>query len=355
MKKIIVIAAFIYIMTGMGPARAAMQLAGGDAPIKVFLSMTDTQGWYALQKGKIISYSSKDEYEAKDLFGRALDKSKATVRLASPEGIREGDTLYVINDSNLITAKMKVRTIFKSASFGYMLVGYGNFRLSALGERVVQRAEDNEAKYAYIYKARGDYYDSTGSQGEAIREYKNALKADSRNPSAHLALGLVYMKQGLDQFALRELQEGYRDIGRLYDNEDKFVLLKSLAEIHFKQVYETFVPQKLKEKYREEGIMACKEALAIYPQSDRINYYLGVFNYRSPNPDDKAAKDYLLRAAEINPSNAEAYVALSELYYRHENMAKARMYAEKAIDADHSNTRAQKMLKYIQSKEQLKQ
>jgi tetratricopeptide (TPR) repeat protein len=337
------------------PVRSSMMVDAEKVRLKVFYSMTDREGWFAVQRGKIISYSSKDEYDAADLFGQAQDKSKATVRLYNAEGINEGDTLFVINDKNLITAKMVVRTIFKSASFGPMLVGYGNFRLSSVGDRVIQRAEDEKSRYAYIYKARGDYYENTGNQGEAVREYKNALQADKNNPSAHLALGLVYMKEGLDQFALRELEEGHRNINRLYDNEDKFLLLKSIADIHFHQVYESFIPEKLKVKYRAEGVKVCKEALKIYPKSERMYYYLGVFSFRSSDPDDKAARDYLLKVIELNSSHSDAYVALSELYYRHENMEKARMYAEKAIEADHANEKAQKMLKYIESKEHIKQ
>ena len=336
------------------PVRSNMIMEEGAERLKVFYSMTDRVGWNAVLKGKIISYASKDEYDADDLFGRSQDKSKATVRLYNTEGIREGDTLYVINDSNLIVAQLKVRAIFKSGSLGDMLVGYGNFRLSSEGDRVIQKSEDENSKFSYIYKARGDYYENTGSSSEAIREYENALKLDKNNPNAHLALGLVYIKQGLDQFAMREFQEGYRNIGRMYDNEDKFILLRSIADIRFREVYESFIPAKQKDRYREEAIKICREALQVYPRSERMNYYLGVFHYQTPNPDDKKARDYLLRVLDLNPSNAEASVALSELYYRHENMAKARMYAQKALDADRTNRRAQKMLKYIESKEDLK-
>ncbi len=353
MKKKAASLAILFLL--VAPARSAVMVNARDTRMKVFFSMTDREGWYAVQKGKIISYSSKDEYDPKDLFGRALDKSKATVRLHDPEGINEGDILYVINDKNLITAKMTVRTVFTSLSFGPMLVGYGNFRLSSVGDRVIQRAEDDESRYAYIYKARGDYYENTGSQGEAIREYKKALHADKNSPGAHLALGLVYLKQGLDQFAHREFYKAYRNINRLYDNADKYLLLESMAEINFRQAYESFIPQKLKEKYRAEGIKACKEALRIYQKSEKMYYYLGVFSFQSSNPDDKAAKDYLLKVIDLNPVHANAYVALSELYYRHENMNKARMYAEKAIDADRANKRAQQMIKFIESREQVKQ
>ena len=352
MKQLLAVMAFMVALAV--PAQSNMIMEEGAERLKVFYSMTDRVGWYAVLKGKIISYASKDEYDAADLIGRSQDKSKATVRLYNAEGIKEGDILYVVNDSNLIVAQLKVRAIFKSESLGDMLVGYGNFRLSTEGDRVVQKSGDENSKYSHIYKARGDFYESTGNSSEAIREYENALKLDKTNPNAHLALGLVYLKQGLDQFALREFQEGYRNIGRMYDNEDKFLLLRSIADIRFREIYESFIPATQKEKYREEAIKICKEALQVYPQSERMNYYLGVFHYRTPKPDDKKARDYLLRVMDLNPSNAEASVALSELYFRHDNVEKARMYAQKALESDRTNSRAQKMLKYIESKEEVK-
>ena len=285
MKKTI---AFIAMMIMAAPgAYAAMKIEDGFQRIKVFPTMTDKEGWTAVLKGKIVSYSSKDEFDQEDLIGSSQEKSKATVRLFNREGVSEGDILYVINDKNLIVAKIKVRNVFKSVSFGDMLIGYGNFRLGSVGDRVIQKAEDENAKYAYIYKARGDYYDNTGGEGEAIREYKEALKLDRNNPEAHLALGMIYLKQGLYQFAFKEFQESYRNIGRLYDKSDKYQLLENMAEIRYREVYESFLPEKLKDRYRDEGRKYCSEALGIYPASEKINYLLGVFHYRSPEPDDK--------------------------------------------------------------------
>ncbi|HOT43782.1 MAG TPA: tetratricopeptide repeat protein [Spirochaetota bacterium] len=353
MKRIAALTSIMFLFAV--PARTAMLADNGGLRLKVFVSMTDREGWYAVQIGKIVSFSSKDEYSKTDLFEKARDKSKATVRLYDAEGINDGDTFYVINEKNLITAKMTVRTVFNSASFGPMLVGYGNFRLSSVGDRVIQRAEDEKSRYAYVYKARGDYYENIGSRGEAVREYKNALSADKKNPGAHLALGLIYMNQGLDQYAIREFQEAHKNIKRLYDNEDKFLLLESIADINYRLVYESSIPAKLKDKYRDDGMKACREALAIYPKSEKMFFYLAVFNYRNADPDDKTAKDCLLKAIELNPSYTKAYIALSELYYRHDNMEKARMYAEKAIGLDSTSKGAQKMLKYIESKERIRE
>lgn len=335
-------------------ARANMQFEDGNRNLKVFYTMTDRVGWKAILKGKIISYMSVDELRHDDLERSAQDRGKVTVRLYNAEGVHEGDTLYVINDSNLIVAKMTVKTIFNSATFGRMLVGHGNFRLSSAGDRVVKRAEDEGSKDSYIHKARGDYFYTVGDNGEAIREYKTALKLDPNNPEAHLALGMIYKKDGLDQFAIKEFQESHRYIVRMYDKEDRFQLLKNMAETRYKQVYEDVAPEKLRGKYRDEGINFSREALVIYPDSEKINYYLGMFLCRWGEPDDKKAKEYLLKVVSINPSNADAYVALSKLFYRHDNSGKARQYAEKAREADPRNASARTWIKHLESRAQEK-
>ncbi len=333
---------------------AAVLVPRGSTRLKVFYSATDVRGWYAALKGKVISYSSKDEYEAVDLFGKAQEKSKTTVRLFSAEGIKNGDILYVINQDNLVTAKIKVRSVFKSDALGDMLVGYGNFRLSSVGDRVVQRVEDEGARYSFVNKARGDFHSDTGNEGEAIMEYNRALKVDRNNPGAHLALGLIYKKQGMDQFAAHEFQEGYKNINRMYDNGDKFQLLANMAEIRYRQVYEATLSGSLRDKYRAEGIKYSSEALQIYPESERVNFILGVFYSRWEDPDDKKARDCFLRVVEIDSSNADAHVALSKLYYKHDNMKKARLFAEKALQADPRNESARIWIKKIEEKEQPK-
>ncbi len=335
------------------PLYGNMILDKHQEKVKIFFSQNDVRGAFAHVKGKVISYSARSELDEKDLYDRALDKSKATIRLYSREGVREGETLYAINAKNLVVAKLKVRTVFKSSSFGYMAVGYGNFRLGSSGDRVVQLSTESYSENAYVYKARGDYYATTGKTGEAVKEYKKAISLDKRYPDAHLALGMVYMKKGLFQFAFREFAEAYRNISRLYDNSDKFTLLVSMARIRFRESYESYLSSKLKDEYRMEGIEYCKKALEIYPESADVHYLLGVFYYRATSsksvPYDVKARDHFLKVVELRPDHAEAYVGLSELYYRHGNMRKSRMFAQKAVDISPSNQRARDMLRFIEN------
>jgi tetratricopeptide (TPR) repeat protein len=128
----------------------------------------------------------------------------------------------------------------------------------------------------------------------------------------------------------------------------------NMAEIRFKQVYETSIPNKLRAAYRNEGVKYCIEALKLYPESEKINFLLGMFYSRWEEPDDKKARDHFLKVIESDPMHSDANLALSKLYYKHDNADKARKYAEKAIEADARNESAQKWLKKIEEKGQVK-
>ncbi len=317
---------------------------------KVFYSQTDQAGWKAGICGRIDSFSVRQDIDKNDLMERPREKSRVTVRLYSREGIKEGDELFVIDDKNLITGRIKVVSIFKSLSFGYMLTGYGNFRLCARHDRVVQRYTERDSDAAGVYKGRGDYFQEKGDPGSAIAQYKKALTLDRGNPEVHLALGTIYLKQGVLQFANREFIEAYRTMGRLYDNEDRYRLLRGLADVRYREVYESYLPQEKKEKLKEQGIGYCREALAIYPQSVEINYFLGRFHYSrssSPESDDKTARDYFIKVVELQPEHINANIALSELYFRHKNREKAQFYANQALKGDPHNRRAHQLLNYI--------
>lgn len=333
----------------IGTSHSKMIMDKKDYRIKAFYSHTDIVGWSMVLKGKVISFSSKSHFDKNDLMGRAADKSKVTVRAYDTESINIGDTLFIINSSNLIVSRFKVANIFKSASFGPMLVGYGNFKLASLDDRVVQKVDDELSGYSHIHKARGDYYQEIDDSGKAISEYKKSLTLDNGNPSARLELGYIYLNKGLNQFAFKEFAIGYANINRLYDNEDKYRLLKGMALIRYDEIYHTQVPMKLKDKYRGEAILYCEEALKLYPDSTEINYLLGYFYYNNPEPLDKKARDYFLKVVELCPEHTEAYVRLSELYYKHKNTQKALKYAENALKHDPSNLRARGLIKYIKN------
>ncbi|MCU0822310.1 MAG: tetratricopeptide repeat protein [Spirochaetes bacterium] len=252
-----------------------------DVNTRIFYTEDDKMGWDAVVKGKVLSFSTRLENEKNDLSESVHDRSQVTVRLYDNLGVKIGDSLFVINSRNLIVSRIKVSSIFKSNTFGYLLVGNGNFLLANEGDRVTQRVEGESSRFAFIYKSRGEYFEEVGEAGNAINNYKKAIELDRGNPEAHLALGYVYMRDRLYQFAITEFSEAYKQITRLYDREDKFSLLIGMAEVRFREAYYENLTDTLRQKYINEGIKYSKEALGIYPDSKNANYLLAVFYYKN--------------------------------------------------------------------------
>jgi tetratricopeptide (TPR) repeat protein len=349
-KNIIILLTVILItiMYSVNVYPATMRGLEKNERVKVFNTKNDTIGWNALIKGRVLSIGAREDAHQQELSHVAHDKTKVTVRLYEDEGIVKGSNLYIVDNNNLIVSRMTVQSVYQSNSFGSMCTGYGFFRLATEGNRVVQKIEDENARYAYIHKARGDYYYRTGEPGKAIREYKTAIELDHDNPEAHLSLARLYMEDNLLQYAANEFSKAYKNIKLMVDNHERYILLSSFARLRYKQVYQYELPAELRKKYIEEGITYSSMALDYKPDSVEVLFMVSVFHYKNPDPSDVKAKEYLMKVVELDSKHAEAYTALAELYYRHKNNEKAGMYAEKALKIDPSSERARFIYKISQ-------
>jgi len=345
LKQIIILTV---LFTGLLPLSANLKHEEDNRKMKIYFSFNDRAGQDALIKGKIISISTSEELPENELSGVLQDKTKATVRLVDNEGLHADNILYVIDSNNLVVSKLQVKYLFENKTLGNMLIGYGNFKLSNEGYRVVAAVKDNKAGDSFIYKTRGDYYFRTGDKGKAITEYKKAIEMDRSNPSARLALGLAYYSDGIYNFAYSELFAAHQSISSLYDKEDRFILLKSLAEIRAIEAYKNINIFDNRVKFRKEGIKYCKEALRIHKNSIEVNYLLGEFYFRkidNSTDDEKLARDTFLKVLELDNNHAGANIRLSELYLKHNNKEKGLYYARKAVESDPSNQKALEILK----------
>ena len=325
-------------------------------PLKTvaFYSPGDVLGLKVSVIGRVQSFSIRDNLGDDDLSGSVTSKSKVTVRLSSHENVRDGDEIYIINDDNLITGRIQVQHILNTSDFGYLLIGYGNFRNCRESDRVVQKFGERDVHLATSTSSRGDYYRVTGEYAKAIVEYQKALELDVKDPRPHLGLGLIYLKQEMLQFAFKEFHEAYKQIKYLHSNEDKFLVFQGMTEVRFKEVFEAQIPNSQREQYKSEGIKYGNEALKYYPNSVLVNYILGRFHYNSlisnnidSNEDDKKARDYFLKVVKIEQAHEGANIALAELYLRHNNTEKARYHVQKIITHDRFNERARKLLAHI--------
>jgi tetratricopeptide (TPR) repeat protein len=327
-----------------------------DGPLKTiaFYHPSDILGLKVFVVGRVQSFSERDDLENSGLSGNLTPKTKVTVRLSTHDSIREGDELYIINSDNLITGRVQVKHILNTSDFGHLLIGYGHFKNCRESDRVVQKFGERDVHFAASTASRGDYYRVTGEYAKAIVEYQKALELDAKNPSSHLGLGLIYLKQDMLQFAFKEFYEAYKQLKYLYSNEDKFLVFQGMTEVRYKEVFEGQITNSLREQYRNEGIKYGNEALKYYSDSVSVNYILGRLYYNSvksnnidSSEDDKKARDYFLKVVKVEQAHEGANIALAELYLRHNNPEKARHYVQKIITHDKFNERARKLLAYI--------
>jgi len=327
---------------------ANLKYEDNNIKIRIYFSYSDKKGEDAIVKGKVISLSISEDIPKAGLADTVEDKTKATVRLIDNAGIHTESIMYVIDPNNIVVSKFQVRYLFNNQTFGDMLIGYGSFKLAREGYRVVQVVANYNGGDAFIYKARGDYFNRIGDQGRAITEYKKSIELDMKNPAPRFSLGLIYYKNEIYNYAYAELLVAYNNIKTLYDNEDKFILLKSLAEIQEIEAYKNVNHFENRIKYRKEGIKFCKEALRINKNSIDVNYLLGEFYlHRIDNvtDDDKLARDMFLKVLELSPLHAGANIRLAELYIKHNNKEKGLYYAKKTLESDAANHKALEIIK----------
>ncbi len=298
----------------------------------VFYTSRDKTGVEAVVKGKIMSLSSSDKISKDDMVGGVQPRTRATIRVFSNQDVEVNDEILVINDVNLVVSRMIVRNKMYSKTFGTMVIAYGNLSLSREGFRVVKKVESRKKGAAPIYISQGRYFLERGDKGRAIDSFKKAIELEEKNPSAHLNLGLVYYGDGIYNFAYYELKKAHDQIARLYDNNDKFSLLKTMAEIRFIETFDQYNIMNNKIRFRKEGIAHCKEALKLNPKSADVLYLLAEFYYRDfKKKDDVLAKKTLMRLLKVESSNSKGMLLLAKLYLRHGNRKKAALWAKKVL------------------------
>ncbi len=348
--KHIIIASVLVVLCITG-SKAEYIYEDGNLKTKIFFNKNDRTGRDAMIKGKILSLAPGEELPENDLSEISHDKTKATVRLFTADKVYPTNVMYVIDPNNIVVSKFEVKYMFSDMTFGDMVIGYGNLKLSNEGYRVAQLVIDSGKHDSYLNKSRGDYYTRTGDDGKAIAQYKKAIESDPGDPSPHLALGLMYYKDSVYNFAYSELAKAYRNRDRLYDKEDGFILLKTLAEVRFIETYDNYNIIENRIKFRKEGIGYCREALKVNPSSVDVNFLLAEYYYRtigSGVSNEDEAKEKYLKVVQLQPLHSKANLRLADYYMKLNNSKMAQFYARKAVEGDPSNQEALEMLKRLQ-------
>jgi Flp pilus assembly protein TadD len=344
--QVIIILFFSHLFGAYSGNAADMIIEENQKFFQAYYTQGDAMGWNVELKGKILEKGTDLKIDS-NVSDKVQENTSASARLYNNIGVSLGDILYIVDINNLIVGKMTVSSIFKTDTFGYLVVGTGKLRLVNVGDRVVVRVYHNEKNNAFVYRGKGDISQELGESGKAISYYKNALNVDRNNPEAHLSLGYIYLNDDMLEYANSEFKEAEKQIRRLYDNEDRYYLYKGLTEVRFRQSYYIKTTANLRAKSIKEGIEYSKKALNIYPDSKEVNYYLGIFYYRNTESLEVLAKDQLLKAVSLDENNVEAFIALAELYDKHDNKEKAITYAEQVLKIDPANDRAKYIIKKL--------
>lgn len=307
-------------------------VARKSSETKIFYSETDVEGWNALVRGRVESLGTRD-IAPDELNQSASGRSKITMILDNADGLLQGDELYVINDKHLIVAKLSLVSILKSVSFGYIGVGYGNFRRVQKNYLVVQRVTESNSRYAYIYKSRGDFYRNTGDTAQAIIHYEKALSLNRNHPESHLALAQIYYTKNMIDYAEKEYRLAYDARGYLYDNEDRIQLYRGLLEIfRYKAFDDDRIAAAKRTYYLDEGLRVARQAEAEFRKDHSLLFYLGLFNFHKSN--DVESKRALVALLQDDPENVDALLLLAQLYERHRNRERALEYVEAALTVE---------------------
>lgn len=325
--------------------------------LKIFYSSGNFPGTDAKLKGRVFQIGTR-MVGASEINQTVQGKSRVSVRLFDNSGILAGDTLYVVDARSLIIAKITVESVNYTRSFGWMMIGSGNFRRVSADMRVCAVSSESSLPESKTLMARGDRFLSEGDQGSAIAMYEQASAKSRTYPDPHIALGEIYLGKNYIEYAIREFDEAFKYYSNIYDGQMKFELLKNMAYARYKMIYEHVNsvkqpgknPDDERKRFTSEALRFADKALKLNKNDYELYYYLGRLNYETSSPDDKKSKDCLLECLNQNPEYYPAMNILAKLYLKHGNRTKAGEYAENALKLNPGNTEARGILKNINRK-----
>ncbi|MFH0738373.1 MAG: tetratricopeptide repeat protein [Candidatus Omnitrophota bacterium] len=242
---------------------------------------------------------------------------------------------------------------------------------------------DKRVSLALSHYIMAGLYEQSGQIPKAIREYKEALRADHQNPRLHFGLACSYIRNkeldkaaeelnlaaGLDpdavethtllallysfqnknEQAISEYEislsnalkndpgniEIYKDLGLLYLQQKKFkeaektykFILQISPEDHQAHFYLANIYEELKN--RQEAEKELKASLASKPDYAEALNYLG-YLYVEENKNLDAAEAMIKKALEIDPDNGAYVDSLGWLYFRQGKLEDSIKELEKA-------------------------
>ena len=156
-------------------------------------------------------------------------------------------------------------------------------------------------------KLAGEYY-ARGQMGVAIEELAEALRSDPGYATAYNVLGLVYMDLREDTLA----QQNFEHALKIVPND---------SEAH--NNYGWFLCQRKRDQTDQavrHFMAALKNPLYSTPEKSYVN--AGICSQNSG--DSRSAEEFFQKALLIKPSNSQALLGLTEIYFKNGDLTAAR-------------------------------
>ena len=180
------------------------------------------------------------------------------------------------------------------------------------GQRPVQQAlVGDPIESARIRSELAFIYFQRGQMSIALDEVRAAINSDPKYPTAYNVLGLIHMDLGQNQ----EAESAFRRALALAPNDSDTLNNFGWFLCQTKRERES-IPQFL---------LALKNPL--YPTPDKPYLNAGICAQRLG--DEGAAEDYFSKAFQLDPLNAGAMLRLAELYFKRNEIEKARFYVDR--------------------------
>ena len=231
--------------------------------------------------GETVTFKKAAVTEFKSSLDLAVDTRPdvVTVKLHHSEGIRPGQTLYLIekgfdhkkdNQGNIV-GQIIVKSVFETTFFGTQLRGEGYLRMMDGRVMIVAKpVASDRGTDSYLTAKDADFFLARGNIEKSITLYKQAIDLDPQSPANHYALAKIHLRGG----------EGFVSAGYEYSLAWKYrqQFNSKNSELEFYSDYMDYLINRAsKDKFKQ--IKYLEKTVNIYNSASKIKKSFKILNY----------------------------------------------------------------------------
>jgi hypothetical protein len=244
--------------------------------------------------GEVVSIEKAEllESNSTSLLGLDTRPDNVVVKLLNPDGVRVGQTLYLIEKhpdhrqyrNGNIVGEINVKSIFDTTFFGKQLRGVGYTRLIENRPMTVVRPLISEkTNEALDLKRKGDSYAYRGEDATAMKFYRQAIALDHKLPDSHFALGLMFKREGSkwNISSLGELAHAWKYRESFSDNRDRFTFYQTYLNTIKDSIEDGTINDKSKKDLLSRGLEIISDSESIYGKRFESSVFKTWLNYKT--------------------------------------------------------------------------